>query len=58
MFSSIQAKPCGTMDNQGLHYDLPHVFMLRVGKEDLIEEVMAYWDMADWQRQLGWLEVD
>jgi hypothetical protein len=37
---------------------LPHVFLFRVGKEGLIEEVTAYWDTADWQRQLGWLEVD
>ena len=28
-----------------------------IGKEGLIEEVTAYWDTADWQRQLGWLEV-
>jgi hypothetical protein len=31
----------------------PHVFLFRVGKKGLIEEVMA-----DWQRQLGWLKVD
>jgi hypothetical protein len=58
MISGTQAKPFGMIGSLGLHYDLPHVFLFRVGKESLIEEVTAYWDSADWQRQLGWLEVD
>ena len=58
MISGTQAKPFGTMGNQGLHYDLPHVFLFRVGREGLIEEITAYWDTADWYRQLGRLEVD
>jgi len=58
VISGTQAKPFGSIGNQGLHYDLPHVFLFRVGKESLIEEITAYWDTADWQRQLGWLEVD
>jgi steroid delta-isomerase-like uncharacterized protein len=57
MISGTQAKPFGMIGCQGLHYDLPHVFLFRVGNEGLIEEVTAYWDTADWQRQLGWLEV-
>jgi len=58
MISGTQAKPFGMIGSLGLHYDLPHVFLFRVGKEGLIEEITAYWDTADWQRQLGWLEVD
>lgn len=58
MISGTQAKPFGMIGSQGLHYDLPHVFLFRVSKDSLIEEVTAYWDSADWQRQLGWLEVD
>src|SRR2546430_2437446 len=58
VISGTQAKPFGSIGNQGLHYDLRHVFLFRVGKEGLIEEITAYWDTADWQRQLGWLEVD
>jgi hypothetical protein len=58
MISGSQAKPFGMMGCQGLHYDLPHAFLFRVGTAGLIEEVTAYWDTADWQRQLGWLEVD
>jgi steroid delta-isomerase-like uncharacterized protein len=58
VISGTQAKPYGTLANQGLHYDLPHVFLFRVGKDGLIEEITAYWDSADWYRQLGRLEVD
>jgi steroid delta-isomerase-like uncharacterized protein len=58
VISGTQAKPFAMIGSLGLHYDLPHVFLFRVGKEGLIEEVTAYWDTADWQRQLGWLEVD
>jgi len=58
MISGTQGKPFGMIGSLGLHYDLPHVFLFRVGNEGLIEEVTAYWDTADWQRQLGWLEVD
>ena len=58
MISGTQAKPFGTMGNQGLHYDLPHVFLFRMSKEGLIEEITGYWDTADWYRQLGRLEVD
>jgi steroid delta-isomerase-like uncharacterized protein len=58
VISGTQAKPFGMIGCQSLHYDVPHVFLFRVGNEGLIEEVTAYWDSADWQRQLGWLEVD
>lgn len=58
VISGTQAKPYGTIANQGLHYDLPHVFLFRVGKDGLIEEVTGYWDNADLYRQLGRLEVD
>lgn len=58
MLSGTQAKPFGTIGCQGLHFAVPHVFLFRVGDDGLIEEVTAYWDMADLQRQLGWLEVD
>jgi steroid delta-isomerase-like uncharacterized protein len=58
VISGTQAKPYGTIANQGLHYDLPHVFLFRVGKDGLIEEITGYWDNADFYRQLGRLEVD
>ncbi len=58
VISGTQAKPYGAIANQGLHYDLPHVFLFRVGKDGLIEEITGYWDNADFYRQLGRLEVD
>ncbi len=58
VISGTQAKPYGTIANQGLHFDLPHVFLFRVGKNGLIEEVTGYWDNADFYRQFGRLEVD
>ena len=58
VISGTQAKPYGTIANQGLHYDLPHVFLFRVGRDGLIEEVTGYWDNADFYRQLGRFEVD
>jgi steroid delta-isomerase-like uncharacterized protein len=58
VISGTQAKPYGTIANQGLHYDLPHVFLFRVGKDGLVEEISGYWDTADFYRQLGRLEVD
>jgi steroid delta-isomerase-like uncharacterized protein len=58
VISGTQAKPYGTIVNQGLHFDLPHVFLFRVGKDGLIEEISGYWDNADFYRQLGRLEVD
>jgi len=58
VISGTQAKPYGTIANQGLHYDLPHVFLFRVGQDGLIEEVTGCWDNADFYRQLGRLEVD
>jgi steroid delta-isomerase-like uncharacterized protein len=58
VISGTQAKPYGTIANQGLHYDLPNIFLFRVGKDGLIEEVTGYWDNADFYRQLGRLEVD
>ncbi len=58
MISGTQARAFGTIGNMGMHYDLPHVFLFKVGEDDLIEEITAYWDTADWYRQLGRLEVD
>jgi steroid delta-isomerase-like uncharacterized protein len=58
VISGTQAKTFGAISNQGRHYDLPHLFRFRVSPEGQIEEVTAYWDSADWYRQLGHLEVD
>jgi len=53
-----QAKDFGAIGNQGLRYDLPHVFLFHVKEDSRIDSITAYWDGADWNRQLGRLEVD
>ena len=58
VISGTQAKPYGTIASQGLHFDLPHVFLFRVGQDGLVEEINGYWDNADLYRQLDRLEVD
>jgi hypothetical protein len=53
-----QAKVWGALDNRGRSFAVPHLFRFRVGAEGLIEEVSAYWDGADMNRQLGRVEID
>ena len=53
-----RAPAFGAIGNQGLHYDLPHVFLFHVNEDDRIDDITAYWDTADWNRQLGRIEVD
>ncbi|MEX3940484.1 nuclear transport factor 2 family protein [Paraburkholderia sp. BR10937] len=56
--SGTQAKAFGTLSNSGEHYDLAHLFLFHVNREGLIDDIVAYWDTADWYRQLGRLECD
>ncbi|MEX3842904.1 MULTISPECIES: nuclear transport factor 2 family protein [unclassified Paraburkholderia] len=56
--SGTQAKAFGTLANSGEHYDLAHLFLFHVNREGLIDDIVAYWDTADWYRQLGRLECD
>jgi len=58
VISGTQAKDFGAIGNQGLHYDLPHVFLFHVNEDDRIDSITCYWDGADWNRQLGRVEVD
>ena len=53
-----QARDFGSIMNQGRRYDLPHLFLFHVDDEGLIDRVVAYWDTADWYRQLGKVQVD
>ncbi|CAD6533918.1 hypothetical protein LMG27952_02849 [Paraburkholderia hiiakae] len=56
--SGTQTKAFGTIANSGKHYDLVHLFLFHVNREGLIDDIVAYWDTADWYRQLGRLECD
>jgi hypothetical protein len=53
-----QAKVWGTVDNRGHAFALPHLFVMRVDGEGLIDEIHAYWDGAAMNRQLGRVEID
>lgn len=53
-----QARVWGTIDNKGKAFAVPHLFVLRVGPQGLIDSVSAYWDGADLNRQLGRIEID
>jgi steroid delta-isomerase-like uncharacterized protein len=56
--SGTQAKAFGTLANSGKRYGLVHLFLFHVNREGLIDDIVAYWDTADWYRQLGRLECD
>jgi steroid delta-isomerase-like uncharacterized protein len=53
-----QAKVWGSIDSRGKAFSVPHLFLFRVGEAGLIDEVRAYWDGADMNRQLGRIEID
>jgi ketosteroid isomerase-like protein len=53
-----QAKAFGIIACTGGHYDLLHLFLFHVTGDGLIDDIVAYWDDADWKKQLGCLEVD
>jgi steroid delta-isomerase-like uncharacterized protein len=58
VISGTQAKAFGTIENSGKHYDLDHLFLFHVDRDGLIDDIVAYWDTAEWYRQLGRLECD
>ncbi|MEY2443699.1 MAG: hypothetical protein QOE00_279 [Ilumatobacteraceae bacterium] len=53
-----QAKSFGAIACHELRYDLPHLFLFHVDRDGLIDRIVAYWDTADWYRQLGKVEAD
>jgi steroid delta-isomerase-like uncharacterized protein len=53
-----QAKVWGNIESRGRQFAVPHLFLFRVGDAGLIEQVSAYWDGADLNRQLGRVEID
>lgn len=58
VISGTQGKDFGTLANLGKTYAVPHLFLFRVGKDGLIEDIVGYWDNADLYRQLGRFECD
>jgi len=58
VLSGTQADPWGVIASRGQQYALPHLFVLHVNTDGLIDSVTAYWDNASFYRQLGHAEVD
>jgi ketosteroid isomerase-like protein len=58
VIGGTQSKDWGPIGTQGRHYDLPHLFLFHVNGDGLIDRITAYWDGADFNQQLGRLEVD
>jgi ketosteroid isomerase-like protein len=56
--SGTQAGPWGMIGSRGQQFALPHLFVLHVGADGLIDSIIAYWDNASFCRQLGHAEVD
>lgn len=58
VISGTQSGAWGTIANRGQSYSEPHLFVLHVGSDGLIDAITGYWDGASISRQLGHLEVD
>ncbi|MEM8822945.1 MAG: nuclear transport factor 2 family protein [Pseudomonadota bacterium] len=56
--SGTQAKEAFGVPNRGQAYDLRHLFVIETGAEGDITRVTAFWDNADWYRQLGRTSLD
>lgn len=48
-----QAKDAFGIENQGLSYSLPHVFIVHGNEDGEIIAMKAYWDNASWYTSLG-----
>lgn len=56
--SGTQVKDTFGIANQGRSYDLRHMFVIEVDDQGKITHVTAFWDNADWYRQLGRTQID
>lgn len=58
VLSGTQAAAWAQFSNRGQSFRVPHLFVLHVSDDGLIDSITAYWDNASLSRQLGHLEVD
>ena len=56
--SGTQSGPWGVICSKGQQFTLPHLFVLHVGPDGLIDNITGQWDNASFYRQLGHAEVD
>jgi len=53
-----QAATWASLSNRGQSFTAPHLFVIHVGPDGLIDSIAGYWDNASVHRQLGHAEVD
>jgi ketosteroid isomerase-like protein len=58
VLSGTQASAWGVIGSKGQHFTLPHLFVLHVNADGLIDSITAHWDNASFYTQLGHAEVD
>jgi ketosteroid isomerase-like protein len=58
VLTGTQAAAWAQFSNRGQSFRVPHLFVLHVGDDGLIDSITGYWDNASLSRQLGHLEVD
>jgi ketosteroid isomerase-like protein len=56
--SGTQERPWGRITPTGRHFAEPHLFILHVNEDQLIDDLTAYWNEAGIAQQLGHGEVD
>ncbi|MFD7075154.1 nuclear transport factor 2 family protein [Nocardioides sp. NPDC059952] len=56
--TGTQQSAWGFIAPQGKYFAEPHLFILHVDEDGLIDTIKAYWDNAGVNRQLGHFEVD
>lgn len=56
--TGTQQSAWGFISSRGQYFAEPHLFILHVDEDGLIDSIRAYWDNAGVNRQLGHLEVD
>jgi ketosteroid isomerase-like protein len=56
--TGTQQSAWGFIGPKGQYFAEPHLFILHVDDEGLIDSIRAYWDNAGVNRQLGHFEVD
>ena len=58
VISGTQVKDAFGISNQGKHYSLRHLFVIEINARGKILSMVAFWDNADWYRQLGKTTLD
>lgn len=56
--TGTQQSAWGFIGSQGEYFAEPHLFIMHVNEDGLIDDIRAYWDNSGVNRQLGHLEID